>query len=271
MTAYQTSKTGPFCSSGVSSFAFMPVPDFLDGAGLTELQKLLEKHLQEENVPRAGDPARQQRNELLRSILEDPHEGSAAFFTYTAQSNTGNSLELKPLGVDLQPGNYITLCAALLHPFSSGNVHIASSNPTRLSIINPKYLSHPLDVEILARHVRYLEIIAATEPLASFLKPNGRRNAPGAYAIGEPEAAKDYIRSASVSNWHCVGTCAMLPRDKGGVVNERLIVHGTKNLRVVDASIMPMIPQANTQSTVYAVAERAADLIKADHTLTATP
>lgn len=59
----------------------------------------------------------------------------------------------------------------------------------------------------------------------------------------------------------------MLPREKGGVVNERLIVHGTKNLRVVDASIMPVIPQSNTQSTVYAVAERAADIIKADHGL----
>ena len=52
----------------------------------------------------------------------------------------------------------------------------------------------------------------------------------------------------------------MLPRKKGGVVDERLVVYGTRNLRVVDASIIPIIPQANTQSTVYAVAERAADL-----------
>jgi choline dehydrogenase-like flavoprotein len=50
-------------------------------------------------------------------------------------------------------------------------------------------------------------------------------------------------------------------------VDERLRVWGTRNLRVVDASIMPIIPRANIQSSVYAVAERAADLIKADHGL----
>ena len=57
----------------------------------------------------------------------------------------------------------------------------------------------------------------------------------------------------------------MLPREMGGVVNERLMVHGTRNLRVVDVSIMPLITRGNLQTTVYAVAERAADLIKEDH------
>lgn len=54
----------------------------------------------------------------------------------------------------------------------------------------------------------------------------------------------------------------MLPKDKGGVVDERLRVYGVKNLRVIDASVFPMIPRGNTQSSVYAVAERAADLIR---------
>ena len=51
-------------------------------------------------------------------------------------------------------------------------------------------------------------------------------------------------------------------KERGGVVNGRLVVHGTTNLRVVDASIMPTIPGGNCQSSVYAVAEKAADLIK---------
>lgn len=59
----------------------------------------------------------------------------------------------------------------------------------------------------------------------------------------------------------------MLPRSEGGVVNNRLMVYGTTNVRVVDASIMPIIPRGNPQSTVYSVAERAADLIKGDYNL----
>ena len=54
----------------------------------------------------------------------------------------------------------------------------------------------------------------------------------------------------------------MLPKDRGRVVNERLKAYGTTNLRVVDASIIPFISRGNTQTTVYAIAERAADLIK---------
>ena len=57
----------------------------------------------------------------------------------------------------------------------------------------------------------------------------------------------------------------MLPKEKGGVVDERLRVYGTKKLRIIDASVMPLIPRANIQSSVYAVAERAADLIKEDY------
>ncbi|KLU87079.1 hypothetical protein MAPG_06084 [Magnaporthiopsis poae ATCC 64411] len=56
----------------------------------------------------------------------------------------------------------------------------------------------------------------------------------------------------------------MLPRELGGVVDQQLKVYGVKKLRIVDGSIMPTLPGANTCQTVYAVAEKAADLIKAD-------
>lgn len=67
-----------------------------------------------------------------------------------------------------------------------------------------------------------------------------------------------------MSNWHPSGTCVMLPRGKAGVVDQRLRVWGVKGLRVVDASVMPLIPRGNPMATVYAVAERAADLVKED-------
>lgn len=63
---------------------------------------------------------------------------------------------------------------------------------------------------------------------------------------------------------HPCGTCALLPEDQGGVVDERFRVCGVRSLRDVDASIFPLIPCGNLQTCVYAVAERAADFIKQD-------
>lgn len=67
--------------------------------------------------------------------------------------------------------------------------------------------------------------------------------------------------------WHVCGSCAMLPKEKGGVVDTRLGVYGVENLRVVDASAIPLISTASLQTTVYAFAERAADIIKEIHGL----
>ena len=134
-------------------------------------------------------------------------------------------------------------------------------------------MSHPLDPEILGRHMAALDQLFAAEPLAGLLKPGGRRLPTGS-PLFDPaktaspeerleagrEHARRYIRSTS----HPVGTCAMLPKEKGGVVDERLRVHDVKGLRIVDASIFPMVPLGNIQSTVYAVAERAADFVKED-------
>ena len=73
-----------------------------------------------------------------------------------------------------------------------------------------------------------------------------------------------FVRNSFSSEYHPMGTCAMGPRKEGGVVSERMMVHGTSNLRVVDASVFPLQVRGNLASLVYAVAERAADFIKAD-------
>ena len=79
--------------------------------------------------------------------------------------------------------------------------------------------------------------------------------------ISTLKGAKEYVKRNLIVNNYSYGTCAMLPKDKGGVVDERLRVYGVRSLRVMDASVFPMIPRGNIQSSVYAVAERAADLI----------
>lgn len=76
------------------------------------------------------------------------------------------------------------------------------------------------------------------------------------------EDAKRITREQMISNYHPAGSCMMAPREKGGVVDERLRVHGVRGLRVVDASVFPVVPRGNIITTVYATAEKAADLIK---------
>jgi choline dehydrogenase-like flavoprotein len=76
------------------------------------------------------------------------------------------------------------------------------------------------------------------------------------------ESIKKDLRATALPAHHACGTAAMLPKSEGGVVDQKLTLYGTANLRVVDASVFPLIPHANPLATVYAVAERAADLIR---------
>lgn len=197
-------------------------------------------------------------------MIKNQSEATGALFAIPAQVNLHNGPE--QIGMTTNPidGNYLSLGSMLLHPLSRGSSHIVSSDANVEPTIDPRYLSHPLDLEVYARHLMFIEVLAKTEPLASLLKPNGRRAQPGPNGakIDTVDKAKEYIRATALSNNHPVGTCAMLPRDQGGVVDAELNVYGVKGLRIVDSSIMPFIPMANTQTTVYAVAEKAADLIK---------
>lgn len=103
--------------------------------------------------------------------------------------------------------------------------------------------------------------------MASILKSGGKFRPVFAAFGTDLEAAKDYVRKTMISAWHPCGTCAMLPLADGGVLNQKLIVYGTKNIRIIDASMILLIPRGNIQSTVYAVTERAVDLIKLHHKL----
>lgn len=195
-------------------------------------------------------------------MIKDGVEGVGQFFLFMAQAGPAGKNTTGPFEIEPQPGNYISLVTALSHPLSTGTSHIVSTDAKMPPMIDHQYLSRSIDIELHARHVQYLETIAATEPLASLLKSNGRRNDPQAFLEGKLESAKKYVRNMSTTNWHSCGTCAMAPREKGGVVDENLRVYGVSGLRIVDASVFPFIPQSNLQSLVYAVAERASDIIK---------
>ena len=257
MEVYHSSRAGPLASS-THSIASLPVVEFLSEKGKSELTQLLDTYTQS---PSPSQPASQSTQPaILRSILESPSDGSVIIGMGGSQLHFHASLQ-KDIYAITDPKNYISFLVALAHPYSRGTVHIGSASPSTPPTIDPRYLSHPLDVEILARHIRYVPNIAKTEPLASLVKEGGKR-LPEEMDIGTLSAAKEHVKRNLITNNHPCGTCAMLPMEKGGVVDERLKVYGVENLRVVDASVFPMIPRGNIQSSVYAVAERAADLIK---------
>ena len=123
-------------------------------------------------------------------------------------------------------------------------------------VIDPRYLSHPLDLALLAQHVRFTEqAIGRAEPLARYFKPRADR-------FTDLEKAREYVKRTANGAHHYTGTCSMMPRAMGGVVDDKLRVYGCLNLRVCDASIIPIEPRPNTQAAVYRVAEMGARLIQ---------
>lgn len=256
MDLYQTHKAGPFCSSGVTSFAYLPTTDFSNDT------QALSSALAFISETKSVHPLDASRLSVLQSLLENGDQGTGQYFIFPAQSNSAGVDTTSGLDSDPQPGNFITLVAALSHPLSTGTVHISSNDAVDPPTIDHCYLSNELDLELHARHIRYLETIAETAPFSSLLKANGRRNHPAAFLEKNLDKAKAFVKLGSTTNWHSCGTCAMAPQESGGVVDEGLRVYGVKNLRIVDASVFPLIPQSNLQSLVYAVAERASDLIK---------
>jgi choline dehydrogenase-like flavoprotein len=217
---------------GIQSLAFLP---------------LLDRVQQKETFDNAPPPA--SRNEkdfydVVRGIFDSRDEASCSMF-------------MSFIGLP----NFASFGVMQSIPFSHGNSHITSANPDDNPRIDPRFFSNPLDLEIMAHHLLALEKLPSTSPLSAFFKNNGQCIPPNA-SVTDLESARKYLRENAVTTHHSCGTAAMLPRENGGVVDQDLVVYGTRNLRVVDASMFPVIPQANPISTVYAVAERAADLIK---------
>jgi choline dehydrogenase-like flavoprotein len=148
---------------------------------------------------------------------------------------------------------YFTILAANQHLFSRGNVHIQSSDPTKYPLIDPKYFSVPFDTELSTAGTAYTRKVGLSKTYSDMVV--------GEYWPGNVDL-QNYTKTTSVTEYHPIGTASMLPRNQGGVVDANLRVYGTTNLRVVDASIMPLHVAAHIQATIYGVAEYAASIIK---------
>ncbi|KAI0433772.1 oxidoreductase [Xylaria sp. FL1042] len=263
MINYTQNHGGILTTGGIETCAYLPIIDFLESPGRERLIQLIEEN-RPASSPTPGDAKTRKYYEIAEKTLLDPNKPTAAYLTVLGQDviapDPSTGLPTPP-----QPGKYLTIATILAQPLSRGTVHIVSNDFNEAPEIDPKYLSDPLDREVLARHVMYIGSIANSAPLSSVLK---QPLEPSLLAyIADVDAAKRYIEARAISMWHPAGTCSMLPEHIGGVVDPSLRVHGVGNLRVVDASVVPLLPPGNLQSTVYAIAERAADLILEDYDL----
>lgn len=152
----------------------------------------------------------------------------------------------------------------MIAPLSRGSVSVRTNSLSDAPEIDLKYYTHPDDQAVAIYAFKNLRKVLSKFATYNYtIGPNNGEMNPGP-AVQTDEQIMDYIREAAVTVWHASGTCAMLPKDKGGVVNERLKVYGVEGLRIVDASVFPVIPDQHTQGPVYMVAEKAAAMIKED-------
>ncbi len=159
------------------------------------------------------------------------------------------------------PFSGVTLSACLLRPQSRGRIAITSLDPSVAPSIRARYLSEEADRKLAVELVRKMRDIAACGPLARYLVAE---HEPGAAAQSDAEIL-DWVRRRAGSIFHPVGTCAMGPvSDRMAVVDARLRVHGLPGLRVVDGSVMPRIVSGNTQAPIIMIAEKAAEVMRAD-------
>ncbi|ORX40851.1 hypothetical protein BD324DRAFT_612310 [Kockovaella imperatae] len=149
---------------------------------------------------------------------------------------------------------------ALQHPWSRGSLFINSSDPFAPPAINPDYLGVGYDIDLMGYAAEYARKLAKIAPMSRLAITE---TYPGASATGD--ALAKATRESCTTEYHPLGTCSMLPKDEGGVVDTNLIVYGTSNVRVVDSSIMPLQISAHLMASTYGIAEKAADIIKQKH------
>lgn len=252
---YEDTKGGPLTSI-MTAYGFLPATL---SASEAELKDIVTSIRKTQNAPDSSDFFKKQLDCLIRHV-EDP-KSSILHFGFVPLTTGGAAVveDQSNLVMPPQPGapHQFSISVNLQHPVSRGSVHITTSDVTKQPAIDPAYLTHPADVALLATGIRIVDKIVATSQLAP--KIARRLAPPPEMDLSDLATASEWHHELCMGQYHPIGTCAM-----GEVLDSRLRVKGVKGLRVCDASVFPNHVSGNICSSVYAVAEKAADIIKED-------
>ncbi|KAF8199795.1 hypothetical protein K438DRAFT_1583078 [Mycena galopus ATCC 62051] len=160
-------------------------------------------------------------------------------------------------------GDYFTVIVDLLRPLSkTGTVTLNSTNPLQQPKVNINFFADELDIVAMREGIRWVDDILMT---GDGMKDIIGEDYPWPMPRSSDEAMNKMILERSQTGFHPCGTARMGKDIKHGVVDGKLRVYGVQNLRVIDASVIPVIPDCRIQNSVYMIAEKAADMIKADY------
>ncbi len=163
-------------------------------------------------------------------------------------------------GVGTVPGGNGATCNSYqVRPRSRGTVRLRSANPADAAIIDPNSFAEPYDLERHIDGIKVTQQVGQTRAMRKFVTSE---HFPGP-AVKTKRDYEEAARANARSSYHPVGACKM-GRDEMAVVDPALRVHGIAGLRVCDSSVMPEVISSNTNAPTIAIAEKAADMIRAN-------
>ncbi|KAF9062152.1 aryl-alcohol oxidase-like protein [Rhodocollybia butyracea] len=193
-------------------------------------------------------------NSSIWETAPDPTFGGPTYAHYELVFSNGF---VGPIQATPDEGAFMTVISNLVSPVSRGFVKLNSSSPWDSPLIDPAFLKEDIDF-LMMREAFKSAVNFVTAPAWKdyLIGPFGTVNAT------TDEEIEEHIRSITTTVWHPMSSAAM-GNGTWGTASSNLTVLGVSGLRIVDGSVLPIIPPAHTEAPVYIIAERAADIIKA--------
>ncbi|KAF2760638.1 alcohol oxidase [Pseudovirgaria hyperparasitica] len=247
--------SGPLTSI-CSTQGFLPVRWFMTDAELTETVESIRK------TANGSTPFQKKQLEQIIRQLESDTSANLQLVAVPTACNTedgwANQKSIFPTPTDPKKPHNISLAACCQYPVSRGTVHIKSSDPKEAPAIDPAFIKHPADVAVLAASQKMMNKMHQSKHLSS--KIARRVFPPENMDMTDTAQAKAAVKEFVLSEYHPCGSVAM-----GDALDSHLRVKGAEGLRVIDASAFPNNVSGNICSAVYALAEKGADIVKADN------
>lgn len=238
---YFTNRTGPYTLAHGSIAAFLSLSSLLT-TNITSLLSTFASQNSTTNLP--------------PSVLKGYHAQHAILLRHLLSPRAA------VYEMPLPTGDAASVVNSFQKPFSRGSITLNTTHPfSSAPIVDYNTLSSPIDALLVLAGFNFTREYFSTPTLAQYdpveVVPGGNITSDGEVLSALTQGG---VLTPTFAHLSCA--CAMMPEALGGVVSSTLEVHGVQGLRVVDASVMPMIPATHLCATVYAVAEKAADLIK---------